>query len=284
MKRILVSLVCLVSLMNLARADEGMWTLYNLPNAVYEQMKQYGFELPMEQLYQSDNAVKNAVVNFGGFCTGVVVSPDGLVFTNHHCGFDAIRQHSTVEHDYMLNGFVSKSYEEELPNEDLFVSFMVEQMDVTDQIFPFVKGLSYAKQAEFVDSVENAWQKEIRQQDSTLRVEVKPFYEGNKYFMTTYRDFEDVRLVFTVPKSMGKFGGETDNWMWPRQTCDYSVFRIYADPKTNGPAKYSKDNVPYHPKSWAPVSLQGYKPGDFCMIMGYPGSTSRYLSSYGIQE
>ena len=199
MKRILVSLVCLVSLVNLARADEGMWTLYNLPNAVYEQMKQYGFELPMEQLYQSDNAVKNAVVNFGGFCTGVVVSPDGLVFTNHHCGFDAIRQHSTVEHDYMLNGFVSKSYEEELPNEDLFVSFMIDQKDVTDQIFPYVKGLSYAKQAEFVDSVENAWQKDIRKQDSTLRVEVKPFYEGNKYYMTTYRDFNDVRLVFTVP-------------------------------------------------------------------------------------
>ena len=284
MKKILVSLVCLVSLVNVAHADEGMWTLYNLPTAVYDQMKQYGFELPMEQLYQSDNAVKNAVVNFGGFCTGVVVSPDGLVFTNHHCGFDAIRQHSTVEHDYMLNGFISKSYEEELPNEDLFVSFMIDQKDVTDQIFPHVKGLSRNKQADYVDSVENAWQKEIRKQDSTLRVEVKPFYEGNKYYMTTYRDFEDVRLVFAVPKSMGKFGGETDNWMWPRQTCDYSVFRIYADPKTNGPAKYSKDNVPYHPKSWAPVSMQGYKPGDFCMIMGYPGSTSRYLSSYGIQE
>jgi hypothetical protein len=128
------------------------------------------------------------------------------------------------------------------------------------------------------------WQKAIRQQDSTLRVEVLPFYEGNKYYMTTYRDFEDVRLVFAVPKSMGKFGGETDNWMWPRQTCDYSVFRIYADPKTNGPAKYSKDNVPYHPKSWAKVSMDGYKPGDFAMIMGYPGSTSRYLSSYGIKE
>ncbi|MBE6259456.1 MAG: S46 family peptidase [Prevotella sp.] len=284
MKKILVSLVCLVSLVNVARADEGMWTLYNLPTAVYDQMKQYGFELPMEQLYQSDNAVKNAVVNFGGFCTGVVVSPDGLVFTNHHCGFDAIRQHSTVEHDYMLNGFISKSYEEELPNEDLFVSFMVDQKDVTDQIFPHIKGLSLIKQGEYVDSVENAWQKDIRKQDSTLRVEVKPFYEGNKYYMTTYRDFEDVRLVFAVPKSMGKYGGETDNWMWPRQTCDYSVFRIYADPKTNGPAKYSKDNVPYHPTSWAPVSMQGYKPGDFCMIMGYPGSTSRYLSSYGIQE
>ena len=282
MKKLFLTLMCLCSL--IAKADEGMWTLYNLPDAVYNQMKQYGFQLSKEQLYQSENAVKNAVVNFGGFCSGVVVSPDGLVFTNHHCGFDAIRQHSTVEHDYMLNGFYAKSFEEELPNEDLFVSFMIEQKDVTDQIAPALKGIKRNKQGAIVDSIENAWQKEIRQKDSTLRVEIKPFYEGNKYYCTTYRDFNDVRLVFTVPKSMGKFGGETDNWMWPRQTCDYSVFRIYADPKTNGPAKYSKDNVPYHPKSWAPVSLQGYKPGDFCMIMGYPGSTSRYLSSYGIQE
>ena len=267
-----------------AHADEGMWTLYNLPQAIYEQMKQYGFQLPMEQLYQSDNAVKNAVVNFGGYCSGVVVSSEGLVFTNHHCGFDAIRRHSTVEHDYMLNGFVAQSYEEELPNEDLFVSFMIEQKDVTDSVMTLLKGKTMRQQGDIVDSLENAWQKAIRQQDSTLRVEVKPFYEGNKYYCTTYRDFEDVRLVFTVPKSMGKYGGETDNWMWPRQTCDYSVFRIYADPKTNGPAKYSKDNVPYRPQSWARVSMDGYKPGDFAMIMGYPGSTSRYLSSYGIQE
>lgn len=282
MKKLLLSLMCLCSLV--AKADEGMWTLYNLPTAVYDQMKQYGFQLPAEQLYQSDNAVKNAVVNFGGFCSGVVVSPDGLVFTNHHCGFDAIRRHSTVEHDYLLNGFYAKSYEEELPNEGLFVSFMVEQQDVTDQVMTALKGVKRSKRAQVVDSIENVWQKDIRQKDSTLRVELKPFYEGNKYYCTTYRDFNDVRLVFTVPKSMGKFGGETDNWMWPRQTCDFSVFRIYADPATNGPAKYAKGNVPYHPQSWAPVSLQGYKPSDFCMIMGYPGSTSRYLSSYGIQE
>ena len=282
MKKLVLSLMCLCSLG--AYADEGMWTLFDLPVAVYDQMKQYGFQLPMEQLYKTDNAVKNNVVNFGGFCSGVVVSPDGLVFTNHHCGFDAIRQHSTVENDILLNGFVAKSYEEELPNEDLFVSFMIDQQDVSNKILPLLKGLDAEQQADKVDSIENAWQKDIRSKDSTLRVELKPFYEGNKFYCTTYRDFEDVRLVFTVPKSRGKFGGETDNWMWPRQTCDYSVFRIYCDPKTGGPAKYSKDNVPYHPKSWAPVSMQGYKPGDFCMIMGYPGSTSRYLSSYGIQE
>ena len=284
MKKIFITLLASLA-MTTANADEGMWTLYNLPDAIYEQMRQYGFQLSKEQLYRTDDAVKNAVVNFGGFCSGVVVSPDGLVFTNHHCGFDAIRTHSTVEHDYMLNGFYAKSYAEELPNEDLFVSFMVEQKDVTDELNRLgLDKLKLKDVEEFVDSIENAWQKDIRQKDSTLRVEVKPFYEGNKYYMTTYRDFNDVRLVFTVPKSMGKYGGETDNWMWPRQTFDSSVFRIYAYPKTNGPAEYSKDNVPYHPKSWAPVSLQGYKPGDFCMIMGYPGSTSRYLSSYGIQE
>ena len=262
-----------------------MWTLYNLPNAVYETMKQENYELPYGALYQGDDAIKNCVVNFGGYCSGVVVSPDGLVFTNHHCGFEAIRSHSTVEHDYMLNGFVSNSYEEELPNKNLFVSFMVEQKDIT----AYLKGLGLDKIAEgkrshFVDSIENVMLKEIEKQDSTLRVEIKPFYEGNQYYLTTYRDYNDVRLVFALPKSMGKFGGETDNWMWPRQTCDFSVFRIYVDPKTGGPAKYSKDNVPMKAKKWAPVSLQGYVPGSFSMTIGYPGSTSRYLSSYGIKE
>ena len=268
-----------------AQADEGMWTLYNLPNAVYETMKQENYELPYGALYQGDDAIKNCVVNFGGYCSGVVVSPDGLVFTNHHCGFEAIRSHSTVEHDYMLNGFVSNSYEEELPNEGLFVSFMVEQKDVTAYLDSLgLDTLIEAKRAQFVDSIENVMQKDIRQQDSTLRVEIKPYYEGNAYYLTTYRDYNDVRLVFALPKSMGKFGGETDNWMWPRQTCDFSVFRIYVDPKTGGPAEYSKDNVPMKPKKWAPVSLQGYVPGSFSMTIGFPGSTSRYLSSYGIRE
>ena len=268
-----------------AQADEGMWTLYNLPNAVYETMKQENYELPYGALYQGEDAVKNCVVNFGGFCSGVVVSPNGLVFTNHHCGFEAIRSHSTVEHDYMLNGFVAKSYEEELPNEKLFVSFMVEQKDVTAYLDSLgLNKMIEDKRAHFVDSIENVMQKDIRKQDSTLRVEIKPFYEGNAYYLTTYRDYNDVRLVFALPKSMGKFGGETDNWMWPRQTCDFSVFRIYVDPKTGGPAEYSKDNVPMKPKKWAPVSLQGYVPGSFSMTIGYPGSTSRYLSSYGIRE
>ncbi len=268
-----------------ANADEGMWTLYNLPEAVYEQMKSYGFNRSYDGLYSGNDAIMKSVVNFSGFCSGIVVSPDGLVFTNHHCGFEAIRSHSTVDHDYMLNGFYAKSYEEELPNENMFVSFMVEQKDITDELCQ--KGLydlPIDKQDVFLDSIENVMSKDVKKKDPTLRLEIKPYYEGNKFFATTYRDFNDLRLVFTVPKSMGKFGGETDNWMWPRQTCDYSVFRIYADPKTNGPAEYSKDNVPYHPEHWTRVSLDGYKEGDFAMTVGYPGSTSRYLSSYGIKE
>ncbi len=268
-----------------AHADEGMWTLYNLPQAVYEQMKSEGFTMPYDELYKSDMALKNAVVNFSGFCTGVVVSPDGLVFTNHHCGFESIRSHSTVEHDYMLNGFYAKSYAEELPNENMFVSFMVDQKDVTPQLERMgFAALSNSRRALVVDSLQRAMTDSVKKIDKTLHVNIDAFYEGNKYYATTYQDFTDLRLVFAVPKSMGKFGGETDNWMWPRQTCDFSVFRIYADPKTGGPATYSKDNVPYHPAKWAQVSLQGYKEGDFAMTMGYPGSTERYLSSFGIKE
>ena len=287
MKRKLFFLFFLPSLFSYlsVQADEGMWTLYNLPQAVYQQMQTEGFHLPYQDLYESKNAIKNAVVNFSGYCSGVVVSPDGLVFTNHHCGFESIRSHSTVEHDYMLNGFIAHSYQEELPNEHMFVSFMVEQKDITPQLVKDGYNLLSLKQQEhYLDSLENKMTKEVEAKDSTLRVEIKPYYEGNKYYLTTYRDFSDIRLVFAVPKSMGKFGGETDNWMWPRQTCDFSVFRIYANPKTNGPAKYSKDNVPYHPKNWIQVSLQGYKEGDFAMTMGYPGSTERYLSSYGIRQ
>jgi hypothetical protein len=266
-------------------ADEGMWTLFDLPGAVYNQMRQEGFELPYSDLYEGEQAVKNVVVNFSGFCSGVVVSPDGLVFTNHHCGFESIRSHSTVEHDYMLNGFYAKSYDEELPNENMFVSFMISQCDIT----PRLRQLGYdqmndSHKSALIDSLQNALTDSVHRIDSLMHVDIDAFFEGNKFYATTYQDFPDVRLVFTVPKSMGKFGGETDNWMWPRQTCDFSVFRIYANPKTNGPAAYAKDNVPYRPKQWARVSLDGYREGDFAMTIGYPGSTSRYLSSYGIER
>ncbi len=277
-------LLFLFSLLPLgASADEGMWTIYNLPNQVFETMQGYGFQLSYDELYKGDTSLKAAVVNFSGYCSGVVVSPDGLVFTNHHCGFEAIRSHSTVEHDYMLNGFYAKDFSEELPNKDMFVSFMIDQKDVTDQINGVgFYNMSDERKQEFIDSLQQADTDEARKTDPSYHVEIDAFFEGNKWYATTYQKFDDVRLVFAVPKSMGKFGGETDNWMWPRQTCDYSVFRIYA--KDNKPAAYSKDNTPYHPKRYAQVSLQGYKDGDYAMTIGYPGSTSRYLSSYGIKE
>ena len=286
---VLIALFTIHSSLFISRAatpDEGMWTLYNLPPAVYEQMKAEGFQMPYADLYESAQAIKNCVVNFSGYCTGVVVSPDGLVFTNHHCGFESIRSHSTVEHDYMLNGFCANSYDEELPNDNMFVSFMRSQLDITDRLVAVVKNrkVDTEEWEAIIDSVQHVLNDSVKNIDRTLYVEIDPFYEGNKYFATTYQRFTDLRLVFAVPKSMGKFGGDTDNWMWPRQTCDFSVFRIYADPKTNGPAEYSEDNVPYHPESWAPVSMQGYKDRDFAMTIGYPGSTSRYLSSYGIKE
>ena len=164
-----------------------MWTLYNLPNAVYETMKQENYELPYGALYEGDDAVKNCVVLFGGYCSGVVVSPDGLVFTNHHCGFESIRSHSTVEHDYMLNGFVSNSYEEELPNKDLYVSFMVEQKDVTSQLDSLgLDTLPENKRGDFIDSLENVFQKQVHAQDSTLRAELKPYYYGNKHYLIAW--------------------------------------------------------------------------------------------------
>ena len=266
-------------------ADEGMWTLYDLPTQVYEAMRGYGFMLPQGALYSDSDAIKNNVVNFSGFCSGVVVSPDGLVFTNHHCGFEAIRSHSTTEHDYMLDGFVAKSYEEELPNENMFVSFMKSQQDITPRLKALgIDNMNKQAQSHLVDSLSQAMTDSVKKIDSTLHIDIDAFYEGNKWYATTYQDFTDLRLVFAVPKSMGKYGGETDNWMWPRQTCDFSVFRVYCDPKTGGPAPYSKDNVPYHPKTWAKVSMDGYREGSFAMTVGYPGSTERYLSSYGIKE
>ena len=285
MKKFLLLTAALFLSAHAAHADEGMWTLYNLPQAVYEQMKTYGFTAPYDKIYKSDDAIMHSVVNFSGYCSGVVVSPDGLVLTNHHCGFEAIRSHSTVEHDYMLNGFYAKTFEEELPNKGMFVRFMVEQKDITPMLEQRgINSMNDTEREKLLTEVENELIKQTHEKDPQLELEVKPFYEGNKYYATTYREFRDLRLVFTIPKSMGKFGGETDNWMWPRQTCDYSVFRIYADPKTNGPADYSKDNVPYRPKHWTKISTDGYKEGDFAMTIGYPGSTERYLSSYGIRE
>ena len=283
-KKIIVAISLIIAFASQTSADEGMWTLYNLPEAVYKQMQAEGFTMPYSGLYSDNNAIKNCVVNFSGYCSGVVVSEDGLIFTNHHCGFESIRSHSTVEHDYMLNGFYAKSYEEELPNDDMYVSFMRSQQDVTERLEALgIHDMTEEQQEEVIDSIELLLDDSVKTIDPTYYVVIDPFYEGNRFYATTYQLYNDLRLVFTVPKSMGKFGGETDNWMWPRQTCDFSVFRVYAD-KNGRPAPYSENNVPYHPKSWAPVSIDGYKQGDFSMTIGYPGSTERYLSSYGIQE
>ena len=277
-----------------AHADEGMWTLHNLPDAVYQQMKGYGFTMPKTAICGSPTAISNSIVIFGGFCTGEVVSPRGLIMTNHHCGFEAIRSHSTVEHDYMLNGFIADSIGAELPNDGLYVAFTKEQRDITPILDSLnIHALSNFDQEQVIDSLTEVLTQEARKKDSTLYVEIDAFYEGNAYYATTYQRYDDVRLVFALPKSMGKFGGETDNWMWPRQTCDFSVFRVYVDPKTGGPAPYSKNNVPMgtvpdsiapRKNTWLTISTEGYKDGDFAMVLGYPGSTERYLSSYGIQQ
>ena len=273
-------------------ADEGMWTLYNLPDAVYEQMKTEGYRLPKSSLY---GGLSNCVVNLSGYCTGEVVSPMGLLMTNHHCGFEAIRSHSTVEHDYMLHGFYADSISKELKNDDMFVAFMRQQRDITPTLDSLgIDTLGNIEKEALIDSLNEVLTKEAKKIDTTYYVEIDPFFEGNMYYATTYQRYNDIRLVYAPPKSLGKFGGETDNWMWPRQTCDISVFRIYVDPKTGGPADYSEHNVPMGTDStsvaqgikpaYLPVSIDGYREGDFSMTIGYPGSTERYLSSYGVEE
>ena len=269
-----------------------MWTLYNLPDAVYEQMKTEGYRLPKSSLY---GGLSNCVVNLSGYCTGEVVSPMGLLMTNHHCGFEAIRSHSTVEHDYMLHGFYADSISKELKNDDMFVAFMRQQRDITPTLDSLgIDTLGNIEKEALIDSLNEVLTKEAKKIDTTYYVEIVPFFEGNMYYATTYQRYNDIRLVYAPPKSLGKFGGETDNWMWPRQTCDISVFRIYVDPKTGGPADYSEHNVPMGTDStsvaqgikpaYLPVSIDGYREGDFSMTIGYPGSTERYLSSYGVEE
>ena len=268
-------------------ADEGMWLLGNLrKNKQTDRvMKELGLQMPVNKIYNPKKpSLSDAVVSFGGFCSGVVVSEDGLVFTNHHCGFSSIQQHSSVEHDYLKDGFFARSLDEELPNPELYVRFLLRTEDVTKRVLSAAR---YAKteteRRVAVDSIMNVIGLEVSEKDSTLTGIVDAYYAGNEFWLSVYRDYNDVRLVFAPPSSVGKFGWDTDNWMWPRHTGDFSVFRIYANTK-NGPADYSPDNVPYHPEYVAPISLDGYKEGSFCMTLGYPGSTERYLSSYGIEE
>lgn len=283
LKYLLITALCLCSLS--ARADEGMWMLGNLNKQTRKTMKELGLQMPADKLYNPKKpSLKDAVVSFGGFCSGVVVSEDGLVFTNHHCGFSSVQQHSSVQHDYLKDGFVARTREEELPNPELYVRFLLHTEDVTKRVLSAVADtMSEANRSTAVDSVMLVIGEEVSLRDSTLVGVVDAYYGGNEFWLSVYRDYNDVRLVFAPPSSIGKFGWDTDNWVWPRHTGDFCVFRIYAD-RNNQPADYSPDNVPYHPRYVAPISLDGYREGSFCMTLGYPGSTERYLSSYGIEE
>ena len=283
LKYILITVCCFFTLTG--QADEGMWMLGNLNKQTRKTMKELGLQMSADKLYSPKRpSLKDAVVSFGGFCSGVVVSEDGLVFTNHHCGFSSVQQHSSVEHDYLKDGFVARSREEELPNPELYVRFLLRTEDVTKRVLGAVKpSMNEMERSSAVDSMMLVIGGEVSHKDSTLIGIVDAYYGGNEFWLSVYRDFNDVRLVFAPPSSIGKFGWDTDNWVWPRHTGDFCVFRIYAD-RNNHPAEYSPENVPYHPEYVAPISLDGYREGSFCMTLGYPGSTERYLSSFGIEE
>ena len=285
-----MNLRCLIGTLCLAfaavvYADEGMWMLGDLNKETRRTMKELGLELSAKQLYHPRRpSLKDAVVSFGGFCSGVVVSREGLVLTNHHCGFSSIRQRSTMEHNYLRDGFVAHNRDEEIPCPELFVRFLIRQENVTRRVLSAVKpGMDEAERSLAIDSVMWTIGREVMMRDSTTVGAVDAYYGGNEFWLSVYRDYYDVRLVFAPPSSVGKFGWEEDNWEWPRHTGDFSVFRIYAN-QENLPAEYSADNVPYRPAYVAPISLDGYREGSFCMTLGYPGTTERYLSSFGIEE
>ena len=278
---LLLAIFC-VSL--IAKADEGMWLLKELNSESIARMQELGFTFPINSLYSEDNpSLKDAVVIFGGGCTGVAVSEQGLIFTNHHCGFGAIQKLSAVEHDYLKDGFAAKNRADELYADGLTIAFLRSMEDVTDKILPHIPPVLSEIQMELtIDSLSSELIKEY-DNDPFTNARVVPFYSRNKYYVVLYDVFRDVRLAATPPQSVGKFGGDTDNWMWPRHTGDFSVFRVYAD-KDNNPATFSESNIPYKPKYVVPVSLAGVRDGDYAMTVGYPGSTQRYLSSWGINQ
>lgn len=267
-----------------AYADEGMWVIKELNKQNLNRMKELGFTLSYDQLYnETAPAITNAVVIFGGGCTGITVSEEGLVFTNHHCGFGAIQQLSSVEHDYLKDGFVSQTKEEELPVPGLSVRYLRETVDVSDRILSQITNIEQEHlRLAAADSIGRVICDSIGVNEF-LTADVIPFYNNNKYFLVIYDVFRDVRLTFAPPSSIGKFGGDTDNWMWPRHTCDFSVFRVYANAE-NKPAEYDKNNKPYTPKYVAEVSIAGYQDKDYAMTIGFPGSTDRYLCSWGVQQ
>lgn len=267
-----------------AYADEGMYLLNELNKKNLEQMKALGFTLPYDSLYSTTSpSVSDAVVIFGGGCTGIAVSDQGLIFTNHHCGYGAIQSKSSVEHDYLKDGFVSQSLEQEIPIEGLEVRFLKNTIDVTDRIMGEVKSTTdeFTRMSK-ADSVMTVISDSLSKKPF-VQAEVYSYYANNKYYVQVYEVFKDVRMVFAPPSSVGKFGGDTDNWMWPRHTGDFSVFRVYAD-ASNQPAEFNKDNKPYKPNYVPEVSLKGYEENDYAMTIGFPGSTQRYLSSWGVQQ
>ena len=262
-----------------ARADEGMW----LPSLISQRigdMQSKGFRLDADDIYNINQAsLKDAVVLFGRGCTGELVSGEGLLLTNHHCGYSQIQQHSSVDHDYLKDGFWAMSRAEELPNKGLTVSFLDRMEDVTSIILKgYDPKMTEEERVALVKDNSQALIAEATKDGNGLRATVEALYYGNQYFLFVYREYSDVRLVGAPPSSIGKFGGDTDNWMWPRHTGDFSMFRVYAD-ANNNPAAYSKDNVPYTPKQFLKISLAGVKEGDFTMIMGYPGRTTRFQTS-----
>lgn len=283
MKRILLFLTILLSV-SLAKADEGMWLLKELNARSIARMKELGFTFSPDSIYSETHpSLKDAVVIFGGGCTGVAVSNQGLIFTNHHCGYGDIQKLSSVEHDYLKDGFVSQSFAEELPAQGLIVQFLQKVEDVTDFVTSTLEpGDSEDVRDNKIDSLSEVYLQKYKGNDF-LRASIVPFYSHNKYYVVVYEVFRDVRLAFAPPSSVGKYGDETDNWMWPRHTGDFSVFRVYAN-KDNKPAFFSPDNVPYKPKYSIPVSIKGFKDKDYAMTIGYPGSTERYMSSWGITQ
>ena len=283
MKRIFLLLTFMMSFLQL-KADEGMWLLTMIKRLNGVDMKKQGLKLTPEEIYSVNNSsLKDAIVQFGGGCTGEMVSKEGLLFTNHHCGYGNIAALSTPEKDHLTNGFWAMKKSEELPAKGLSVRFLVRMDDATKRINAKLNNnMSADERKAVIDAEYKAIQNE-NSENGKYSVVVRDFFNGNEFYYFVYQDFKDVRLVGTPPNSLGKFGGDTDNWEWPRHTADFSVFRVYADVNGN-PAEYSPSNVPMKPKHSLPISLKGYKPGDFTMIVGFPGRTNRYLTSYGIEQ
>jgi hypothetical protein len=267
-----------------ASANDGMWIPLLLEKLNEKEMKSLGMKISARDIYSVNNgSLKDAIVSFGGFCTGEVVSSKGLVLTNHHCGFDAVQNHSSLEHNYIRDGFWANNYQEELPNPGLFVTFIVRIEDVTKQVLTGVSAeLGESQRQSAIDRNINELKKTIKK-EAYQDVFVRGFFEANQYYLFVTETYKDVRLVGAPPSSIGNFGKDSDNWMWPRHTGDFSMFRIYAG-KDNKPAEYSADNVPYVPKRSLSISLDGVNEGDFTMVFGFPGRTTEYLHSAAVQQ